>query len=161
MNEKINTRVRYHTLYYLLLPLVLLTLYGCSVRLISSYDEQTDKAVTTLQNKFETYLVKLEGLEGAPECTYENNKSFYAGARVDISAIRVRAAAIPKNDITLKEIELLSINLNSLEQLHQHKNTKADKCLSKEEIRPLESAFNTSFTAILKLELAKRRGAAD
>lgn len=140
----------------ILVSVILLTisviLSGCAVKLISSYDEATDKAVSALQKKTEAHLVALEALEGLPECTHEKHKQFYQEAKVDVSAIAVRAAAIPKNKITTEETVLLSKNLELLEKLHKI------SCLSKDQISPLRTQFNTSFTAILKLELAKRRG---
>lgn len=127
-------------------------LSGCTVKLISSYDETTDRTVTALQRKTEAHLFTLETVEGLPECTYDHHKPFYDEARVDISAITVRAAAIPKNEITTKETILLSNNLENFEKLHKI------ACLSKDQITLLRTHFNSSFTAILKLELAKRRG---
>lgn len=129
-----------------------LVLSGCVVKLISSYDEITDRTVTELQRKTEAHLVALEAVEGLPECTYDNYKQFYDEARVDISAITVRAAAIPKNELITKETMLLSSNLENFEKLHKI------ACLSKEQIALLRTHFNTSYTAILKLELAKQRG---
>ena len=131
---------------------VMLVLAGCTVKLISSYDETTDRAVTDLQRKTEAHLVALESVEGLPECTFEHHKQFYDEAKVDISAITVRAAAIPKNDITTEQTTLLANNFDNLEKLHKI------ACLSKDQVTLVRSHFNTSFTAILKLELAKRRG---
>jgi PHP family Zn ribbon phosphoesterase len=129
---------------------IALTLPGCAVHLISNYDETTDKAVTALQKKTEAHLISLESA-GSPDCTYENHKPFYDEAKVDVSAIEVRAAAIAANEITTQQVHLLANSLDSLEKLHQM------SCLSKEQIQPLRNQFNSSFTAILKLELAKRR----
>lgn len=129
-----------------------LAISGCSIKLISSYDETTDKAVTALQKKTEAHLISLENAEGLPECKYEKHRQFYDEAKVDVSAISVRAAAIPKNEITTEQATLLSNNLESLERLHKI------SCLTKDQIKPLRIIFNSSFTAILKLELAKRRG---
>jgi hypothetical protein len=125
---------------------------GCTVKLISSYDEKTDIAVTDLQRKMETFFLTLESQEGLPECKYEHHTEFYKEVKVSISAIEVRARAIPDNDITVKQIVLLKENIEMLEQLH-----KID-CLTKEQIEPLRINFNSGFTAILKLELAKKRG---
>jgi hypothetical protein len=125
---------------------------GCTVRLISSYDEKTDKAITDLHKNFETFFLTLESLEGLPECKYENYTEFYKDAKVSISSIEVRARAIPDNEITIKQIALLKENIDLLEQLHIY------SCLSKEQIEPLRVSFNSGFTAILKLELAKKRG---
>jgi hypothetical protein len=132
----------------------LMVLSGCSIKLISSYDETTDKTVTALQKKVESFFVTVESLEGLPGCEYENHKKFYEEAKVEISAIGVRARAIPKNEITIKQIELLKDSLSKLESLHKI------SCLSKDQIDPLRTAFNSSFTAILKLEFAKKRGEA-
>ncbi len=129
-----------------------LAVSGCSIKLISSYDETTDKAVTALQKKTEAHLVALEAAEGLPECKYEKHKQFYDEAKVDVSAIAERAAATPKNEITTGQTVLLSNSLDSLEKLHKI------ACLSKDQIKPLRTQFNSSFTGILKLELAKRRG---
>lgn len=129
-----------------------IVLSGCTVKLISSYDETTDRTVSALQRKTEAHLVTLEAVEGLPECTYDHHKPFYDEAKVDISAITIRAAAIPKNEITTKETILLSSNLENFEKLHKI------ACLSKDQIALLRSHFNSSYTAILKLELAKHRG---
>jgi hypothetical protein len=131
-------------------------LSACTIRLISSYDEQTDKSVTELQRKFETLFVKLEGLKTPPECTYPKNKEFYDQAKVDISAIKVRVDAIPQNEISQEQARLLQESIESLEKLHQAKGN--DRCFEPDEFKALRNAFKSSFTAILKLELAKKRG---
>lgn len=130
----------------------LVAISGCAVKLVSSYDETTDKTVSALQKKTETHLVNLEAVDGLPECVYPKHKAFYDEAKVDVSAIAVRAAAIPKNEITTEQALLLSSSLGTLERLHKI------ACISKDQIAPLRTQFNSSFTAILKLELAKKRG---
>ena len=129
---------------------VLSIISGCSVMMISDYDEKTDTAVTELQKQVETFFVTVESQVGLPECKYEDHKSFYQDSKIAISAIEVRARALPKNEITIKMVGLLIDSLNSLEELHKL------GCLSSGQIAPLRSNFNTSFTAILKLELAKK-----
>lgn len=143
---------------FLSIIFIFAALSGCTLKLISSYDEETDKSVTALQRKVETFLVRLEGLDGSPECAYDHHKAFYAGARVEVSAIQVRAAAMPENDITTQQVKLLSESLGTLEKIHKGKLRKGRNCFSVEEIQPLRENFNASFTAILKLELAKKRG---
>jgi hypothetical protein len=142
---------------------MMILLSGCTITQISSYDEVTDKAISSLQRKVESFLIKLETKDGLPECTYKENSKFYSEAKVDLSAIKVRAQAIPKNEITIEQIQLLDNSLNDLETLHKYKDKKSQKenklyCISKDEVAPLRIGFNSSFTAILKLELAKKRG---
>ena len=136
-----------------LAPLVLfLALAGCSgIRLVADYDEQTDISITAFQRKIETFLTGLERNAGKPETRYEANVKFYDEAKVDLRVARVRAAAIPKNDLTVQQLDLLLDSLVTLEELHKGG-------IAPQQIAPLRSAFNTSCTAILTLELAKRRG---
>jgi hypothetical protein len=136
----------------IIVGLYFITVTGCTVKLISSYDEKTDIAVTNLHKMVETFFLTLESQAGLPECTYENHTAFYKEAKVSVSAIEVRARAIPDNDITVEQIVLLKENIEMLEQLHK------SGCLTIEQIEPLRINFNSGFTAILKLELAKRRG---
>ncbi|ATD01526.1 hypothetical protein PSPO_b1722 [Pseudoalteromonas spongiae UST010723-006] len=63
----------------------------------------------------------------------------------------------------MQQVSLLDSSLDSLESLHKLKDKKSKssgelKCISANEITPLRNAFNSSFTAILKLELEKKRG---
>jgi len=119
--------------------------------LISEYDKEIDITVTAFQKKMTRFLISLERNIGKEKSEYSNNTEFYDEIRVDLSAIKVRAAAIPKNEITIKQINLLIENVSNLERLHKLGITPVD-------IPPLRTAFNTSCTAILKLELAKKRG---
>ena len=136
----------------LVVSLMLLALSGCaSIKLIAEYDEQTDVAVTQIQRKMEQFLVSLERSVGKDEATYDRNTKFYDEVKIDLSAIRVRAAAIPDNDISIQQLGLLSDNLGILEKIHK-------LGISVNDIPPIRTAFNVSCTAILKLELAKKRG---
>ena len=158
--KKVFLKLNERRLSILLVFCIAINAAACTVKLISSYDEQTDRSVSALQKKVETFLVGLENLDGLPECTYTHQKLFYRDTTVDLSAMKVRAAAIPQNEITTQQLDLLSNSLEDLEELHKVKSEKqtGKKCLSKQEIRPLRDNFATSFTAILKLELAKKRG---
>ena len=137
---------------FLLIGLYITTQVGCTVKLISTYDEKTDVAVSDLQKRMETFFLSLESLEGLPECNYEYHAAFYRDIKVSVSAIEVRARAIPDNDLTIEQVVLLKENIDLLEQLHKI------SCLTKEQVEPLRINFNARFTAILKLELAKKRG---
>jgi hypothetical protein len=144
----------------LLMFLIVAALPACTIKVVSSYDEETDRSVMALQRKIETFLVRLEEVEGASDCGYDHHKPFYTAAKVEVSALYVRTAALSDNDITAEQVALLSKSLGSLEQLHKMKLKKGTgkNCLSKEEIAPLRENFNAGFIAILRLELAKKRG---
>lgn len=148
MKNKIYLRLHLVFLWFLLI----IPLAGCQVKLIADYDETIDNAVTALHRKTETFLIQAQQNIGSQEWEYQNKKDFYSDAKVDISAIQVRASASPKNEITIKQLNLLSENFESLETLHKSGN------LSKPVIENLRVSFNVGFTAILKLEMAKKRG---
>lgn len=144
-------------LFVVLMLICVYSLSSCAITLVSTYDEQTDKNVSALQKKFDAYLLKLEGLSSYPDCSYASNKPFYDDSKVEIDSMQIRANAIPKNNITLQQLDSLSKAFSSLEDLHRLKD-KTSTCLSKEEIEPDRTAFNSIFTAILKFEIAKKRG---
>lgn len=131
---------------------LLLLLSGCTVKLISSYDEKTDNAVTALQKDVTLFFITVQSQAGLPECNYSNHLGFYQQAKVDLSAIAVRSKAIAANEITVEQVELLQDSLTALEQLHQL------GCFTPSQVDNLRSSFDSSITAILKLELAKKRG---
>ena len=149
------TLLKQNTLYAATLCTMLalfLLLSGCTVKLISSYDEKTDNAVSALQKDVTLFFITVQSQAGLPECVYSNHLGFYQQANVDLSAIAVRTKAIAANDITVEQVELLQDSLSTLEQLHQL------GCFSPAQVASLRSSFDSSITAILKLELAKKRG---
>lgn len=139
----------------LVLSLFVLVMSGCSVKLISDYDEFTDKAVVALHRKVDAFLRKMEDNAGFPAGTYAKNKEFYQEVMVDLSSMRMRASAIPQNQLTLEHIDLLEQNIEKLRELHEK---RGEKGLAKALVDPIQTALDAQFTAIMKLELAKKRG---
>ncbi|GGB75913.1 hypothetical protein GCM10007424_14860 [Flavobacterium suaedae] len=133
-----------------LLVLSLGILFSCKVTLISEYDEITDKKITELQEKTSTVLSQLEDEIGKDN--YENYKKFYQEVRADLNTLEIRANAIDKNQITINHIAILKSSYDTLESLHKQKIN------SLEELNIIKSAFNTSFIALVKLQMAKKQG---
>jgi len=132
---------------------LILIFSGCqTVRLISEYDEITDKATTALQKKVSGYFVKLERVISTDDAKYEKFKYFFDGAKVDINTLQVRAAAIDKNEIVIEQINLIQKMLNDLEALHKIGFSTI------QQITPLIQPFNAAFTAIIKLQMGLKRG---
>jgi len=135
------------------LSVIALCLMSCtSVRLISDYDEITDKAVTALQEKVSRFFVQLSDELGTEQAAYVNYKNFYRDVKVDLASIQIRANAIDKNDIVQQQLESLKKVLTDMEALHKIgiRNTQV--------LQTAEQACNRSFTAIIKLQLALKRG---
>ncbi len=113
---------RHRVAFALVLTLVLsaVALAGCSVDLIAQYDEETVKSATELLKKIDAFLIKMERLLDTPgaheELKYENHTAFYDEIKLDLILMRVRAAAIPKNELTAKQIDALAAGVKALEE---------------------------------------------
>jgi hypothetical protein len=123
------------------------------VRLAAEYDPQVDQAATGLQRSLDAFLTRLEGMpRGDPEGGYESQKGFYLQYGVDLRALKVRAASLERNSITVQQIESIESSLERLRRTHESQNR-----LSPPAIQEFRNLFNTAWTAVLAFELAKKR----
>jgi outer membrane murein-binding lipoprotein Lpp len=132
-----------------------LLLSGC-VTLMAPYDDKIDEMATALQREIATEVQTLSAAE-KPDCLYPNHAAFYKKARVDISALDVRARAHELNQQTINQIDALADSVTVLEKLHQHA-TGNNRCMQANEFSDIQRGFDSITTAIVKLELAKKRG---
>ncbi len=153
-----ETQLSFHLAVRTFVLCLLLASSGCTVKLIANYDESTDRAVTTLQRKLATFFVDVESKLGTPDEAHENYIDTYKELRVDISAIKLRVSALPKNKITEDQIEALENNMTLLETLHQTGFAIGNIEAKKQVLMDTQKSFDTSLAAILRLELAKKRG---
>jgi len=151
----VATREAYRRAWMLGLLVLLASASACKVKLISDYDEVIDHSATELQKRVEGFVHNMEGAAGTPNGTYNANKAFYDDVRTDISALRVRAMAVSNNSLTLQEIDGIEKNIEKLRQLHDMGGANG---LRPAVAEPALSALNVQFVALLKLELAKKRG---
>jgi hypothetical protein len=126
------------------------------VTLLAPYDDKFDTMATELQRKVSTHIEALDGAV-APDCLYANHTAFYDEARVDVSALAVRANSHDLNAPTIGQVESLRSSLDDFEKLHQLASARP-RCLSSAEMSPIRRAFDSILAAILKLEMAKKRG---
>lgn len=141
------------------LPLFFLfALLSACVTLMAPYDDKFDQMASDLQKKVSTHVEAIDGA-GAPDCLYASNKAFYDDARVDASALAVRAASHELNSETISQVGALTDSINTFEQLHMlASNGSTPRCLSSNELSPIRRAFDQTLGAIMKLEIAKKRG---
>jgi hypothetical protein len=139
----------------ILVVLASLSLTAC-VTLMAPYDDKIDEMATSLQRKVSTEIETLSGAE-KPACLYPNHAAFYDEARVDVSALALRANAHEMNRQTIAQIEDLRGALDSWEGLHKLA-TARERCMQPAEFSPLQRGFDQITGAIVKLEIAKKRG---
>lgn len=142
-------RVRALTSLWLAGVAMLVSLLACSVTLISRYDEQVDKAATSLQRQMDSFLTSLES---EPQPTFEDSKKFYDEYAVDLRSVLVRAQSHPKNTLTEQQLELMLDSLKDLRDMH------AAGPIDPAAVGVTRDLFNQSWGAIIKLETAKNRG---
>lgn len=123
-----------------------------SIRLVSEYDEITDKAATALQQNISTFFIKVQDEAGTEAAKYENYKLFYQQTKVELNTLQIRADAVEKNQIVQDEVTILNQMVLDLEKLHKKGFGRP------EELDLLKKGFNSAFTAITKFQLALKRG---
>ena len=134
----------------------LLVVLGCQqVRFVSAHDEVVDRGTTALHTKIASFVGKMVMFAGRPEGTYAANEAAYPDLQAEVSSLLLRAGATPKNEITRRQFDELQANVERLRQLHQ---LGGDRGLRKAVATPALAAIDVNCSAIIKLELAKRRG---
>jgi len=163
------------------------------VQFVSTYDAQTDSAAQTMQHDIATFFVKMATSAVPADTSFAANQDFYQRETVNIGAMQLRAAQIPKNELTIEQLQLIRDNLAFLALLHKHcvagpltdaqkaavhqsgidasldchvaSGASADKpgqgamTLDSFWVPVLSGQFDTSLGAVMRLELAKKRGA--
>lgn len=129
---------------------------GCSsVRFVSEYDEVLDVGTSDLQRRVETFLLDMESKAGTTAGEYAANRAFYDAVQVEHIVLRTRAQAVPNNALTVEQLDLLGTSFDKLRELHDRGGANG---LPREVVEPARTALTTQFVAILRLELAKKRG---
>jgi hypothetical protein len=145
-------RIRYKRFLTLCLCMLIigLTVSGCAIRLIADYDQKIDDGVTALQKKTEAFLIKLERTCQNQEGEYSKHISFYDEAKVELSALQVRADAVALNELTSVELKDLQDSFEKMEEQHKLGFTPIV-------VAETRKILNSHFTAILMLEVRKKR----
>jgi hypothetical protein len=130
--------------------LALLLAAGC-VHFVADYDEQIDRGIGQVLAQFQAIFTRLDRTAGTDGALYPNYVKDYDEIRTELRVLRSRAAAHVKNDLTIQQIDLLLDSLDKMETLQKLGP------LPPEQLAVLRRSIETSCTAILKFELAKKR----
>jgi len=136
----------------------LLVAVGCQVRFATAYDEIIDRGTSDLHTEVMAFVGKMAALSGTPEGTYDANQAVYPELSAKVSTLRLRAAAAPKNQITVKLLDELAGNLERLRLLHR---MGKERGLNQALAGPALSAIDVNCSTIIQYELAKRREGSD
>lgn len=140
-----------------LVALAVLAAGGCTVRLISDYDETIDRSASELQKEMDAFLTDMEIGEGE-SVMYGVNRGFYPYYATEVRAVLVRAQAHPKNEQSVAQYELMLDSLKELEEAHRgDEGVESEGALPVEAIPVFRDLFNQAWSAIIRLEVAKKR----
>lgn len=145
-----------------------LVLSACSsVKLISDYDEPTDRALTALQQSTDDFITKLVADAPSEKNSFSKQKAFYDNADEQLRRLEFRVGSIPKNSHTVKLVGDIRASLlgegkcsadgRSLKDLHCNPEALA-KGPSKASLQLAQRNLNQIIGAALNLELAKKQG---
>lgn len=128
----------------------LLLAVSCSTTLMARHDEHIEAAVVELQPALDRFLTEAAlDPENAP---YRTAAGFYTECALKLRTTLMWARSHPRNDETIEQIELMLDNLEVLRAAHESGPLDPAACMV------FRDMFNTGWTAILTLEMAKKRG---
>lgn len=148
--------------------LVASTLAACSgMRLISDYDEATDKSLTALQASADDFIAKLAKDAPSDKNAFDKHQAFYDESDQQLRRLEFRVASIPNNGKTVKLVgDVRSALLGegkcdatgtSLRDLHCMPASRA-RGPSKTALEIAARNVNQTLGVALALEIAKKQG---
>ncbi len=142
--------------------ILILSMTGCTVTLLSDYDETFDQQATTAQKDVDALLGKIAGNVSAKNSTrtrelYADDKDAYAKIHSDFSAMKVRAAAHANNAETIDQVAKITDAFKKVEAEQANADPKADG-IHIAQVEILQNEMNAAFTILIRTELLKRSG---
>ncbi len=135
------------SLRYPLWILTLLLFVGCSISLISKYDQVIDQGITDAQKKMDLLLIQKQRVPAQP---YDNGA--YESLFADLQSLQTRAASVPKNSQTSTILSLI------IAQVQIIKTTDSSGKGSPAFFATAQTTIDQNCQNALTLELAKKRG---
>jgi hypothetical protein len=129
------------------LPTALLLFAGaCEVELVARYDPAIDLGCLGLHRNMDVFLA------GDAAAAYEDCTGFYDQYELEVRDLRFRARCLERNELSVQQFDNM---LESVAQLRAlHRAGPVDPAAAD----ALREMFDVSWSAIRKLELAKKRG---
>lgn len=159
MNRSVSKPTHFWYLFFVLL------LSGCTIRLVSMYDEVTDTSLTEIQKKTDSFIEKAKANDESQASSFANSKAFYEEIDKDLKSLLFRVGSIPKNkemESLVRNIQLLIVGDQeapkgtSLKELHQITPSGGVKVINSTAFALAQRQINQALHAALSLELAKK-----
>ena len=122
---------------------------SCPLLPSAPYDPVFDTQVVALRKDVSAFFDELEACAGKPAGTYSAFSTEYRTFSNSIADLRGLAVRHPRNDATVKSLDLLRENFDKVEAMHRDG-------LLPEEVEILRPLVDTQLRLIVDLERAKR-----
>jgi hypothetical protein len=152
--------------WFVLLSLAVLA--GCSgIRLISAYDEATDRSLIAIQHKTDDFIEALKKTANTDAAAFDRHLRFYEDTDRDLRQLEFRVGSIPDNDRTIRLVtDIRAVILGEGRCTEEERSLRALHCLpenkfkgpSPKVLQISQRNINQTISAALKLELAKKHG---
>jgi hypothetical protein len=153
----------------------LILLQSCTtIKLISSYDEVTDRYLTNLQQSVSNFIDTLEQFSGTEKAAFSKHQNTYNVLDQQIKQLEFRVASIPGNEKTIDIVHNIRLNIlgsgelsdstnnsaggSSLKDLHLLNDQNKNFGPSKAVLEIARRNIDQTISAALTLELAKKTG---
>jgi hypothetical protein len=136
----------------------LVGLSACHMALVSDYDDAFDQQLISTQKDIDGFFQKMADNVSASDNrktaeTYAQDTDAMTKIHTDLSAMRVRAAAHPKNEATTSNVDHLTRSFNEFEA--EYKASAAP--LNIAHINEEQTIINADFTVMMAEELLKKQ----
>ena len=143
---------------------------GCTVKLVSDYDDTFDQQATATQKDVDALLAKIAG-NVSPKNTagdtsgprtaenYSSDKDAYAKIHNEIDAMKVRAAAHSNNKATIDQVSRIDSIFSRIEAEQKTPDPKTGEGIHISYAMTLEDDMNAAFIILISTELLKKSGA--
>jgi predicted N-formylglutamate amidohydrolase len=139
-----------------ILACVALLIAGCTVRLISDYDEVTVQKTVELQEQCESLFVSLEDAATTADPAddlYAAHAEQYDDIEVSLRMLESRADLVKKNEITKEQVKLLRDSIAKIRDAHRARSSETPpKGLSAATVTVLREPLAQQFRSILALQ---------
>jgi phage tail sheath protein FI len=149
-----------------IIAIIIALLQSCSVNIISSYDEATDKYLSTLQQNVSGFIDTLEQLSGTEAAAFTKHQQTYDAFDREIRQLEFRVNAIPDNSKTIEIVKNIRLNIlgggdspkSSLKDIHIINEKNKNQGPSMLALEVCRRNIDQTISAALALELAKKSG---
>lgn len=124
-------------------------LQACSLQLISEYDKKSLDQTEKIAEKVDYFFARLS-YTPVMDRNYIDFAQSYLDIEVDLNSLNMRQKSRPLNELTTKQVDIVTKLWKESREQHKRKNTMSDFLIARH-----RRQFNQMFLAIIKGEESK------